>query len=266
MLQRRTFLALLPLVAKAAGKPPDKSVVLTFDDAVKSHRTHVGPMLRELGFRATFFVSQRWMDGGKEFMTWNDIGDLHRMGFEIGNHTWTHSNFSKPEQAAKLAGELAMVDAELAKVGVPRPVVFAWPGNGFGPEAVAVLRERGYKLARRGGAPEVAYGKIVVGPAFDPALHHPLLIPTTHDSYPDGTVENFRNCLAQAREGKIAVLQFHGVPDTAHPWVHTPPERFRQFLEILKSEGYITMRLGDLEQYYDLDRPPDDPMMNKRYP
>ena len=30
--------------------------------------------------------------------------------------------------------------------------------------------------------------------------------------------------MALARGGRIAILQFHGVPDNAHPWVNTPPD------------------------------------------
>jgi peptidoglycan/xylan/chitin deacetylase (PgdA/CDA1 family) len=78
---------------------PDKTVVLTFDDAVKSHRTFVAPLLKEAGFRATFFVCHRWMDDAKNFMTWQEIADLHQMGFEIGNHSWTHADFSSPRSA-----------------------------------------------------------------------------------------------------------------------------------------------------------------------
>jgi peptidoglycan/xylan/chitin deacetylase (PgdA/CDA1 family) len=47
--------------AGAPGKAGAKVVVLTFDDAVKSHRTFVAPLLKELGFGATFFVTHRWM-------------------------------------------------------------------------------------------------------------------------------------------------------------------------------------------------------------
>ncbi len=52
---RRDLISLLPASLLAAPAP--KTVVLTFDDAVKSHRTFVGPLLKELGFRATFFVN-----------------------------------------------------------------------------------------------------------------------------------------------------------------------------------------------------------------
>jgi len=40
---------------------PPKTVALTFDDAVKTHLTVVAPLLKQLGFRATFFISQKWM-------------------------------------------------------------------------------------------------------------------------------------------------------------------------------------------------------------
>ena len=82
-----------------AESVPDKTVVLTFDDSVKSHRTFVAPLLEEYGFGATFFVTHLWMDDTNNFMTWADVGDLHEMGFEIGNHSWTHADFSSPKNA-----------------------------------------------------------------------------------------------------------------------------------------------------------------------
>lgn len=260
---RRDLLGLVPASLLAA--PAAKTVVLTFDDAVKSHRTFVGPLLKELGFRATFFVSHRWMPDTANFMTWADIAELHAMGFEIGNHSWTHADFSTPRNASRLEAELSLVEYELNRVKVPKPTSFAWCGNTFGPEAIEVLRRCGYKLARRGGAPEVEYGKIVVGPALDVKKHHPLLIPTTGDGYPDWTFEHFRNVIAEAKEGRIVVLQFHGVPDTAHPWVHTPPEMFRRYMAHLKSEGFTTLALGDLAKHYDMAQPPADPLLQARY-
>jgi peptidoglycan/xylan/chitin deacetylase (PgdA/CDA1 family) len=245
---------------------PNKTVVLTFDDAVKSQITIVAPLLKELGLHATFFISQRWMDDKANFLTWEEVGELHRMGFEIGNHSWTHSDFSLPENAAKLGDELEMVERELARVGVPKPLSFAWCGNSFGPEAVEQLQRHGYKVARRGMQPEVAYGKVQVGPVLVVTKHHPLLIPTTGDAYPAWTFEHFKNVLASAKPGEIVVLQFHGVPDTAHPWVNTPPENFRQYMFYLKQNGYRTITMLDLLQYYDPSQLPDDPLLRIRFP
>jgi peptidoglycan/xylan/chitin deacetylase (PgdA/CDA1 family) len=254
-----------PKVAETAAIP-DKLVVLSFDDAVKSQRTFVAPFLKELGFGATFFVSHRWMPDHENFMTWDEIAEISRMGFEIGNHTWTHGDFSMPRGAAHLAGELALVERALAKVGVAQPLSFAWPGDAFGPEAVAVLEQHGYQFARRGMQPEIPYGEMQIGPTYDPTRHHPLLIPTTGDSYPDWTPEYFQQVVAGARDGKVVVLQFHGVPDLAHPWVCTFPENFTKYMAFLKENGYRAIALGDLKQYVEVKNPPVDPVLNVRYP
>jgi peptidoglycan/xylan/chitin deacetylase (PgdA/CDA1 family) len=260
---RRAF-AMSALAASAADRIPAKTVVLSFDDAVKSHRSFVAPLLKELGFGATFFVTHRWMEDRENFMTWREIAEIHGLGFEIGNHSWTHANFSQPRNAARLAGELALVNNELRNVGVPRPVSFAYSGNGFGPEAVAALNELDIRYARRGGQPEVPYGKKEIGSTFRPQQHHRLVIPTTADAYPDWDLDHFRKAVARAVAGEIVVLQFHGVPDTAHPWVHTPPERFREYMKHLKDGGYRVLALRDLGQFIETD--PEDSMLRARHP
>ncbi|MEK7833879.1 MAG: polysaccharide deacetylase family protein, partial [Acidobacteriota bacterium] len=167
MSARKTLLFLLltlTLIGAAGQAPapkrkpvPPKTVVLTFDDAVKTHLTVVAPLLKQLGFRATFFITQKWMEDQAYFLTWDEVARIHRLGFEIGNHSWTHANFGSAESGAKLGAELELVEKELAKVGVPKPVSFAWCGNAFGPEALEQLRRRGYVVARRGMQPDVPY-------------------------------------------------------------------------------------------------------------
>ena len=268
-LPRRKFLACAAggvARAMSAAPIPERTVVLTMDDAVKSHRTFAAPLLKDLGFRATFFVTHRWMDDREHFMTWEEIGELHAMGFEVGNHAWTHADYSTPRNAARLAGELALVDYKLHQAGVPKPVSFAWCGNTFGPEAIQAVREHGLQFARRGLPPEAKYGSLELGAAFDPLKHHPLLIPTTGDAYPNWTIAQLERVAAQAKQGRAVVLQFHGVPDVAHPWVHTPPENFRRYMEYLKQNGFHVVALGDLAPYIDLAAPPDDPLLRSRYP
>jgi peptidoglycan/xylan/chitin deacetylase (PgdA/CDA1 family) len=268
---RPTFLLLLlatPLALAAPLPVPDKLVVLTFDDAVKSHRTFVGPLLKQMGFGATFFVTHRWMDDRTNFMTWTEIAELHQLGFEIGNHSWTHADFSTPKNAATLAGELFLVDRALDQTTpkVPRPVSFAYCGNTFGPEAVQRLIDLGYKFARRGAQPEVPYGKLEIGATYDPRRHHPLALPTTADAYPHWTLEHFKKVVARATNGQVVVLQFHGAPDLAHPWVHTPPERLREYIDYLKAHAFRCIAVRDLEDYIDRNHLPVDPMLSYRQP
>ena len=95
---RRQFLiaaSSLALAGNARGEAgiPAKTVVLTFDDAVKSHRTFVAPLLKELNFRATFFVTHRWMDDPENFMKWRDNAEINTQVIEIGNNERTHGDY-----------------------------------------------------------------------------------------------------------------------------------------------------------------------------
>src|ERR1044071_1757183 len=207
--------------ASASEPIPPKTVVLTFDDAVKSQLDVVAPLLKEYGFGATFFISHAWMNDREHFMTWEEVAKLHQMGFEIGNHSWTHLGFNTPRTAARMAGELALVENELAKGGVPKPISFAWTGNAFGPDSLAVLEKAGYRLARRGMQPEAPYGSLELGPLFDPARHHPRCIPSAGDGYPNWTLEHFKQVVDRGTTWLVAVVRFYCVPDAAHPWGHT---------------------------------------------
>jgi len=242
------FLAITLALSGLAGAAelPEKTVVLTFDDAVKSHVTIVAPALQERGFGGTFFITHRWMDDTENFLNWDDVAALHAMGFEIGNHTWTHQGFASPKEAARLEGELALLENALKGIGVPKPISFAWPGNAFCIEGVEVLQKCGYRLARRGMQPEMPYGRIEIGPRYEPDRHHPLLIPTTGDAYPDWTLEHFQTLVHTGKPGQPVILQFHGVPDAAHPWVHTDPDRFIAFMDYLKAEDFHVIALRDL--------------------
>jgi len=104
---RKTLLLLLLILtivsaAHQAAAPkrklvPPKTVVMTFDDAVKTHLSVVAPLLKRLGFRATFFITHKWMEDRAYFLTWDEVAKIHRLGFEIGNHSWTHSDFGRTE-------------------------------------------------------------------------------------------------------------------------------------------------------------------------
>ena len=82
----------LSTVALAIEPVPQKLVVLTFDDSVKSHFTVVRPILKRYKFGATFFVTEGFdfPTNKTDYMTWEEIATLHRDGFEIGNHTRDH--------------------------------------------------------------------------------------------------------------------------------------------------------------------------------
>jgi len=262
MLYRFALLAFLFSLPTVTALEPisDKLVVLTFDDAVKSHHSVVRPILKKYGFGATFFVTEGFgfPTNKTDYMTWEEIAELHADGFEIGNHTRDHFGV-KPGNVDKLAEQVRAIADRCLEHKIPAPVSFAWPGNAFDPAALAVLKENGILLARRGGSPEYPY-KEGRGVAYEPGLDHPLLIPSAGDARPDWTIDNFIAAVEQARRGRIAVLQFHGVPDHAHPWVHTSPEKFEAYMKYLSQHGYHVIAMRDLTKYVDPTVAPSDPL------
>ncbi len=250
----------MPVPAQALEPVPDKLAVLTFDDSVASHYSVVRPILKRLGFGATFFITEgfSFQTNKKDYMTWEQIAELHRDGFEIGNHTRDHLGVST-RTLDRLREQLEAINTRCLEHEIPRPTSFAYPGNGIVPGALPILKELGIRFARRGGAPEHPYdwGR---GFAFQPGADHPLLVPSAGDARPDWTLEDFSRAANQARNGRIAVFQFHGVPDREHPWVHTRPERFETFMAYLHTNQFKVIALRDLARYVDPEQVPGDPL------
>lgn len=248
------------LSALAREPIPEKLVVLTFDDSVKSHFTNVRPILKKYGFGATFFISEGFdfPTNKKDYMTWDEIAALHQDGFEIGNHTRDHMGVTTAT-LSKLEEQVEAINKQCEAHGIPRTTSFAYPGNAITPEAIPILKKLGIRFARRGGAPEYEYreGR---GFAYEPGLDHPLLIPSAGDARPDWTLENFIAAVDQAKFGRIAVLQFHGVPDTAHAWVNTSPQNFDAYMNYLAKNHFQVIAMRELAKYVDPALAPSKPV------
>jgi len=249
------------LSAQESSQPiPDKLVVLTFDDSAKSHYTIVRPILRKYKFSATFFITEGFdfRNNKLDYMTWEEIAELHRDGFEIGNHSRDHLGISD-QNVPKLAEQLKAIADRCQEHNIPSPVTFAWPGNATSLNAFPILKEHGIRFARRGGAPEYPYEK-GQGFAFQPGADHPLLLPSAGDARPKWTLEDFIHAAEQARNGRIAILQFHGAPDTAHSWVSTEQQNFDAYMHYLAANQYKVVALRDLVNYTGTQAEPADPM------
>lgn len=216
---------------------PGHLIVLSFDDASSSHYHVVAPILKKYHFGATFFVCEFPPDFSDttRYMTWEQIKQLNEMGFEIGNHTRDHIRLSRME-APKLDSELAYIEDKCREYGIPKPASFAYPVWKGAPYGIAVLKKRGYLFARAGG-----------NRPYDPEADSPYLIPSYNEANTDSAkmLQIFR----EAENGKIVVITIHGVPDKAHSWVNTPPERFAYYMKYLSDHHYTVIALRDLRRY-----------------
>ncbi|MBD0285801.1 MAG: polysaccharide deacetylase family protein [Flavisolibacter sp.] len=224
------------------NKIPDRLVVLTFDDGVKTHYSFVAPLLQQYHFGATFFVCEFPPDFSDttKYMTWTQMQQLSKMGFEVANHTHTHRHVNKMTKE-EFINELAYIEHKCDSLHIDRPKTFAYPGYDTHPVALEVLQEKGYLFARAGG-----------NRVYDPQTDHPYLIPSFT------TLKNNRQeimeALTQAKNGKVVVLTIHGVPDIAHDWVTTPPDLFKEYLQYLYTHHYKVISLKDLSRYINVQK------------
>ncbi|HJH02771.1 polysaccharide deacetylase family protein [Victivallis vadensis] len=210
-----------------------KTVILTFDDAVSNHAQFVAPLLRELGFSATFFICEFPPDFAtdkRQYMTWEQIRQLHELGFELGNHTLNHTGVTGMTETA-FAAEFDALERKLIENGIPRSRSFAYPGGPGSAHVHAALRAR-----------DVRFARIVEERPWRPAVDDSYMIPA-YAVHGDG--EAFHRALAAGCSDAVPVLVYHGIPDYAHPWVDTAPEKFAEEMRFLASEGYRALSFSD---------------------
>ncbi len=222
---------------------PDKLVVLSFDDGPESHASFVPPILKKYGFGATFFVCEfpPDFDDKSKYMSWEQMQQLDKMGFEVANHTWHHVNVKKIEKS-KFLEELQYVENKCKELGMKTPLVsFAYPGYGTNPAVLPYLKEKGYLFARTGG-----------DRAYDPLTDHPYLLPSF--TMKDSNKAEIRHSFSLAKDGKVLILTIHGVPDLPHPWVSTHPALFEEFMKYLFENHFKVIAMRDLVEYVDVEK------------
>ena len=236
-LGKRYATAMQKLEQKPSKESRKPTVVLTFDDAEITHYNNVAPLLLEYGFNATFFVCEFPIKNPgeeKEYMNWSQIRELHKKGFEIGNHTGHHKNLTKlsPEDIKK---EVGYIDEKCKAFGIPKPISFAYPGNRHDTISQRVLKEMGYQFARAGGAKNYNVNQ-------DSKLAIPSYTVISSDKYKERTMK----ALQDLKGEDVLVLTFHGVPDIIDPDYSTSIDFLKEILQYLKEKKIKVIAMKNL--------------------
>ena len=215
-----------------------RTIILTFDDACLSHLDVAAPALLSHGFGATFFITRfpdEWRQLHNDYLlSGPQIRKLHQMGFEIGNHTWSHPDLTTLTED-EVAGEIESLNRFLLDNGIPLPTSFAYPGGPYpGPERAMVVSLHGMKYART-----------VERRAWHPETDDPLRLPAIPLCGPDTTP--FKEAAELAEPGHPVVIVFHGVPDPVHAHCHTPSEAFLEFLDYLDRQRFNVCSFRDYD-------------------
>ncbi len=153
-----------------AGASPDRSVLITFDDAYAHVASAVTPILSEYGFSAVMFCPAAYLGGRNEWDTGKhprlasldiatraQIGSMAEGPWEIASHGWRHVDLRTLPQDERLS-ELQRARTQLSELAGTEVETLAYP-FGYSNRAVREdARKAGYRQAFRVGP----------GPSGDP--------------------------------------------------------------------------------------------------
>jgi peptidoglycan/xylan/chitin deacetylase (PgdA/CDA1 family) len=118
-------------------------IVITFDDGCETDLVTAAPLLRELGFNATFYVTVNFLDK-PGFLTRQQLRELAGLGFEIGCHSMSHPHLNdlNPEQ---LRYEVAGAKLALEEITGRSVEHFSCPGGRWNRRVVETAKAAGYR-------------------------------------------------------------------------------------------------------------------------
>lgn len=132
---------------------PDKTVVLTVDDAYTTFKSGALPVLRQYGFPVTLFVNTDSV-GAEGYLDWNDLRQLTKEGIEIGNHTATHQSMTEQLRGEsvdryrqRLHADLDRAQKALSRELGIAPRLFAYPYGEYSLLTAQVAEEYGFSAA-----------------------------------------------------------------------------------------------------------------------
>ena len=147
----KTVLPLSEIVK--AKKKLKNTVALTFDDGYKNNLLNATPILSELGLPATLFVlgdskkaDRKALGNKKELLSASEIKKLHKMGWEIGFHSDTHTNLWKLTDQ-ELEEEIVKSKKRKEKeLGITLRY-FAYPMGLYSEKIIALVKKAGFEAA-----------------------------------------------------------------------------------------------------------------------
>jgi peptidoglycan/xylan/chitin deacetylase (PgdA/CDA1 family) len=130
-------------VSEALAFPETPSVAITFDDGCETDLSTAAPLLKDLGFSATFYITVDFL-GRKGFLTRPRVRELSDRGFEIGSHSLTHPHLPDLSDRA-LESEIRDSKARMEEV-CGKPVLhFSCPGGRYDSRVLTAARQAGFK-------------------------------------------------------------------------------------------------------------------------
>jgi peptidoglycan/xylan/chitin deacetylase (PgdA/CDA1 family) len=190
------------------------AIALTFDacqtvDEPTGYDEAIIKVLTDTGTPATLFLGGLWMQWHASQTRALAANSL----FELGNHSWSHPDFTKISPAA-MSAEILQTQAIMANLAGRQPTLFRFPYDVYTDKALAVVGGQGLRAVE---------GDVITGDP-DPRISAQTIIETV---------------TAQARGGSIVIMHLNG-----RGW-HTA-EALPVIIKQLRARGYTFVTVSQL--------------------
>lgn len=142
---------------------PKRSVVISIDDGYRSVYNIAWPILKKYAFRATLFIYTDFVGVSKNAITWDQLREMKKSGFEIGSHTMSHCDLTRQNKGEdtqaymfRIEKELSMSKQIIDKKLKQNTILLAFPYGRYNQEVLDMCKRLGYKIAasvQRGSNP-----------------------------------------------------------------------------------------------------------------
>ncbi|CAM3456289.1 polysaccharide deacetylase family protein [Parendozoicomonas haliclonae] len=144
------------------GQPlPDKTIVITFDDAFTSIYEQAFPALKEHNYPFTIFINTGSVDERhRRALSWKQLREMGEAGATLANHTIDHGHLverlpdeKKQEWLDRIATELRTAEKRIKEETGQNHKLLAWPFGETTPELEQLVLNKGYiALGQQSGA------------------------------------------------------------------------------------------------------------------
>ena len=130
----------------------DFTAAITFDDAYLSVYTEAFPVLKELNWPFTIFVTTSLLESNERlYTTWEQIREMAEAGATIANHTVNHSYFldrneggSISDWLSNIGNEISLAEDKILQETGQSHRLLAYPYGEYEPRIQALIQELGF--------------------------------------------------------------------------------------------------------------------------
>lgn len=209
-------------------------LLIMFDDGFESVIDEAYAYMNPKGIKATMYITSDYI-GTAGYMTWAELQTLDTAGWDIANHSETHTPFAGLSQAAQQA-EADNCEAALIANSLPDAAIhIAYPNASNDENTEAAMIAAGMLTGRdvdNSGTTAYTGVDIYLIPCNDIGIAYTLanLMGLVYDALDDG---------------KLAIVLFHSLVETPSAGYEWAIDDFKTFIDFVEARGIETWNISD---------------------